>query len=126
MKIYNNKQKGGETDLLEQLLRLPKKNLETRIGFIENEIGIRQKISDNALTSLLTYKSRINEQLKRIHYIDQGFKLRRDFISKIIQLESRVIDEMVSCFRDISTLKEKLIDSKEELESEIQKMKLLK
>ena len=108
---------------LSGLLTLPRKNVESRIKGLEFEIKARQQLSDQALTALSTHSVQLKEHVRQAHYLG-AFDEHRDFTKQVVKLEEVVLHEMTSCFSDVSKLKEKLQEAKEELEIEKQKLKL--
>ena len=125
MKKVNYKK---ENNLLETLLALPKKNLESRIKEFENEINKRQSLSNDALSRLGTHQLQIKDKLWQLRYssmANEGFIVNRDFIRQFNNLEEQKIKEMIGCLNDVMQLNEKLQQAREEFELEIQKIKLL-
>ena len=122
MKNYPSPQYSGEPDLA-GLLSLAKKNIESRIRGLEADMKSRQQISDQAISALSTHSAQIREQVRQAHYLGASSE-QHDFTKQITKLEETVIKEMTSCFSDVSTLREKLQEAKEELEIEKQKMEL--
>lgn len=115
-------------DLLESLIRLPKSNLETRIEALNTEIETRQLLRDEALTSLANLQLQLKDKLWRLRYmsvLNEGFIVNRDLMRQLMDLEERKTRETISCFKDISAMQEKRRDAKEELETEVKKLKLL-
>jgi len=128
MKEVNNKNKLKEDDILETFLKLPKKNLETRIKQLEKEIKTRQALSNEALSKLGTHQLQIKDKLWRLRYtsmLNEGFIVNRDFIKQLANLEEQRIKEMINCFKDMLSLREKLQETREELELDRQKLKLI-
>lgn len=128
MKEVNNKNKLREDDILKTFLRLPKKNLETRIKHLDHDIKTRQVLSNEALSRLGTHQLQIKEKLWQLRYasmLNEGFIVNRDFIKQLVNLEEQRIKEMIGCFKDILHLREKLQEAQEELEIDRQKLKLI-
>ena len=130
MADYASKQdsEAQEDDIVETLLRLPTKNLESRIKQFESEVKERQQFRNNALSTLGTHKLRLEDQLQRLRYFlspGQGLQINQGFLTEIIRLEGNIIDEVIACFRDVSRLREKLQEAREELEASRQKLKLI-
>jgi len=126
----NNKRKkeGRDEDVVDTLLRLPKKNLEKRIIALENEIRQRQRLSDKAISVLSTQRRRLKDELKRLYYLCQSFngkKIKSETKTKIIRLDEDILKELIRNFKDISELNEKLLQTNEELEKLTQKLKLI-
>ena len=127
--MHNHNQEKEGNDIIDTLFRLPVKNLESRIKHIEREINSRQKISDKTLSALFTHQTRLKGQLKRLKYLSalsESFIVTRDFTRQVVHLEEAATNEITSCFRDISSLSEKLQEAREELALEQQKLRLMK
>ena len=122
VKNYESQEYSRQPDLA-SLFTLSKRNVEGRIRGLEADIKTRQKLSDQALSALSTHKTRLREQVRPFHYLGASGE-HRDFSKQVAKLEEAVIREMTSCFGDVSKLREKLQEAKEELETEKQKLKL--
>lgn len=117
-----------EDAVIDDLLRLPAKNLESRVKQFESEIQERQRLNDEALSSLGTLQLQSENNAWQLRYaspFEKSFSALLDFKKQILNLESSKINEITACFRDISGLKEKLQETREELESARQKLKLV-
>ncbi len=128
MKEYINQSKKEENDIVIDLIRLPSVNLEKRVKLFESEIQSRKRMSDTILSTLETKKARIEDQISRLQYsgtIGDSFIVKRDFQKQVNNFEKDIINELTGRFRDLFMLKEKLQETKEELEVERQKMHLL-
>ncbi len=125
---YKAKKRDEEDDeIVSALLKIPSKNLEERIRLIESEIGERQKLSNEGLVQLGTQQLRLEEKIRQLHYsTDWGDTFSKNLKFQFINLEIQKMKEMIGCFKDISWLKQRLQEAKEELEMEKQKSKLLK
>lgn len=119
MKEYN---KRGD-NFLNEIIRIPKRNLESKIELFETEIQKRQQLSDSELSELLTLKLQIRKREKRQSYQVSAIK---DTSGQIWQLEVQILSEMKSCLCDILEIKEKLLEAKEELEMNSLKIDILK
>ena len=116
-----------DEDLVSALLRIPAKNLEERIELIESEIRERKKLSNNGLLQLGTQQLQIDEKIKQVRYTTNwGDTFSKNLKFQFINLEIQKMKEMIGCFKDVSWLKQRLQEAKEELEMEKQKSKLLK
>jgi len=115
-------------DVVTALLRLPVSNLEDRIKYIEYEIAYRQVLRDNNLSIIGTSHIRLKEELWHLRYIpvfNPAFNHISHLKREIALLEASRITERLGCFRDISGLKERLQQAKEELNMEKEKRKLV-
>ena len=119
------KYKNEETEFLNELVRIPRKNLETKIIFLEQEITIRKTNSDNALSELLTQQLQLKDRSNKPIYQFADIKEISNLKKQVWQLGVQILRELNSCFKDISELKEKLLESKEELEMSNLKSNLL-
>ena len=117
-----------DNDIIEDILKLPKRNLEARIKQLELDIKSRLELNDNVLTNLENNQIRLEDQLWRFRYISpftDAFLANRDLQSQLQRLNSLKINEQVSCFQDIQELREKLQFAREELETAKKKFKLV-
>ena len=119
---YSSWQDSGEPDLAD-LLSLSKKNVESRIKGLEAEIETRQQLSDQALSALSTHKAQLKERVRQVHYLG-ALGEHQDLTKQIARLEEVLIKEMTACFSDVSRLREKLQEAKEQLAIEQQKLTL--
>ncbi len=123
------KSKEAETkDIVDTLLGLPVRNLESRIKHLECDIQERQKIKNAALSTFGTHKLRLQEQIIQLRYVGMmgdAFVVKRDFQKQVTNLEEDAINEITGCFRDVLELKDKLQKAKEELELENLKLELI-
>ncbi len=128
MADYNTKERENEDEeLVSALLRIPAKNLEERIELIESEIRERKKLSNDGLAQLGTQQLHLDEKMRQLHYsTDWGDTFSKNLKFQFINLEIQKMNEMIGCFKDISWLKQRLQEAKEDLEMEKQKSKLLK
>ena len=129
MTKYELNRNQEEDDIVEALLRLPTKNLETRIKELEKEVQTRQKLSQEALLVMGTRQLNLEERVWHLRYamLESAGSRTRDELNKQIQnLEAWKLNEMIACFRDLSGLRERLQQSREELEKARQKLKLVK
>ena len=119
----------GSTGFAEKLLRLPARNLESRIKDLEAAVRERQQISWDALSALGTEKLRVNDQLHRMRYaitvggVSQGEAAMK---RNQLDLDQTVLQELVGCFNDVQRLKEELRKAREDLTFEQQKLNLFK
>ena len=121
------KREDEEDDLVNALLRIPAKNLEVRIELIEGEIRERKKLSNDGLVQLGTEQLQIDEKIKQVRYTTKwGDTVSKNLKFQFINLEIQKMKEMIGCFKDVSWLKQRLQEAKEELEMEKHKSKLLK
>ena len=123
----SKKRENDDEELVSALLRLPAKNLEVRIELIEGEIRERKKLSNEGLLQLGTQQLQIDEKIKQVRYTTNlGDTFSRNLKFQFINLEIQKMKEMIGCFKDVSWLRQRLQEAKEELEMEKQKSKLLK
>ena len=121
------KREDDDDELVSALLRIPAKNLEERIRLIEGEIRERKKLSNDGLVQLGTEQLQIDEKIRQVRYTTNwGDTFSRNLKFQFINLEIQKMKEMIGCFKDVSWLKQRLQEAKEELEMEKQKSKLLK
>ena len=113
----------GIDEIIDTLIELPEKNLEKRINEIESEISMRRNILNEALSNLGTQKLQLEGKICQMRYsgINVNLLLEKEFAKTVI----RETSEWVSYFRDVSILKEKLQDAREELNLEKEKRKLV-
>lgn len=124
-KTHNNSRESDE--IVSALLRLPSKNLETRIKGLEQEIQERQKMKNHVLSRLETHGIRLKDHKKRLKYISltgQSAELQ-SIASDLLKIETSIAGELKDCFRDISGLKERIQEAREELEMERQKLAMI-
>jgi hypothetical protein len=67
-KDYYSKE-ADKDDILDSLIRAPKKNLDSRIKQLTKDIRTRQALSDKALSSLATHQTKLNERLWQLRYM---------------------------------------------------------
>lgn len=128
MADYKTKERKYEDDeLVSALLKIPAKNLEERIELIESEIRERKELSNEGLAQLGTQQLHLDEKIRQIRYTtDRGDAFSRSLKFQFINLEIQKMKEMIGCFKDVSWLKQRLQEAKEDLEMEKHKSKLLK
>lgn len=118
----------NEQDLLDALLRLPVRNLESRIRLLEDQSTTRQQLSNEALSALATRQEQLQDQLHQLRYIQvfqPAFSARQNFQNQIMKLEEQKFTEIITCFRDLSLLAEKRLEAESELELDTQKLGLV-
>ena len=125
---YKAKERDEDDDeLVSALLKLPAKNLEERIRLVESEIRERKKLSNEGLAKLGTQQLHLDEKIRQVRYTaNWGDTFSRNLKFQFINLEIQKMNEMIGCFKDVSWLKQRLQEAKEDLEMEKQKSKLLK
>ena len=125
---YKAKKRDEDDDeLVSALLRIPAKNLEERIELIESEIREREKLSNDGLAQLGTQQLHLDENIRQVRYTTSwGDTFSKNLKFQFINLEIQKMKEMIGCFKDVSWLKQRLQEAREELEMEKQKSKLLK
>lgn len=123
--MEKRKSKDREIDeVIDTIIELPAKNLEQRIKEIEAEIFMRRNILNEALTNLGTQKLQLEGKIWRMRY--SGININVLLEKELAGTKIRKTDELISYFRDVSGIKEKLQDAIEELELEKEKRKLVK
>ena len=121
-----NKREEEDDELVSALLKIPTKNLEERIRLVESEIREREKLSSEGLVQLGTQQLQLDEKIRQLRYTtDWGDTSSKNLKFQFINLEIQKMKEMIGCFKDVSWLKQRLQEAKEELEMEKQKSKLL-
>ena len=111
-------------EIIDTLIELPEKNLENKINELEKEISMRRNILNEALSNLGTQKLQLEGKIWQMRY--SGININVLLEKELSRTEIRETDELISYFRDVSRLKEKLQDAREELELEKQKRRLVK
>ena len=124
---YKEKKRDEEDEIVSALLKIPAKNLEERIELIESEITERKKLSNNGLAQLGTQQLHLDENIRQVRYTTSwGDTFSKNLKFQFINLEIQKMKEMIGCFKDVSWLKQRLQEAKEDLEMEKHKFKLLK
>ncbi len=115
-------------DVVDALLRLPSKNLGSRIRGLEQEIQERQKMRNHVLTKLQTHKAQLKGHKERLKYVSlsgQSPEVLQRVVSDLLKIDNSMATELKDCFRDISSLKERLQEAREELDFESQKLAMI-
>lgn len=118
-----------EDEQIERILRLPARNLESRIAELESAVRERQQISWDALSGLGTERLRLEERLHRMRYAGLAGGISQAEVTmkrNQVSLDQTVIQELVNCFNDVQRLKDQLRQAKEELQLEKQKFNLFR
>jgi hypothetical protein len=129
MEDYKSKEGAEKSDILDILIGLPQKNLESRIKQLEQEIYARKELSDEALLKFGNHQLRLEEIIRQLRYVspfNQAFSVKKDFQLQLQILENHKINEIIGCFKDVSLLQERLQNAREELELEKQRQELIK
>lgn len=129
MANYQTQSTRDEDELITTLLKLPAKNLESRIRQLRGEISERQRIRDMNLTDLGTQRLRLEERVCRWAYLspfEKAFDAKTGAEQQLERIRLSISREQVDCFNDISRLNERLQEAKEELRSTTQRMRLIK
>lgn len=116
-------------EIVGTIIALPSKNLEKRIKEIEDELNIRRSILNEALLNLGTRGIQLEEIIWQMRYsgiLGSAINVKVTLEKELARTENRKADEWISYFRDVSRLKERLQDAKDELELEKVKRKLVK
>jgi len=115
-------------EIISKIVGLPSENLEERIKELETELGIRRNLLNNALSILGTHQLRLDEKIRQLRYATiQGLDVSRKAVleKEKLKTEMRKLDEWNLYFRDVSKLREKLREAKEELTIEKEKKRLV-
>ncbi len=115
-------------EIVEGLLQLPSKNLETRIKAIESEIDERHKMRNHVLTKLQTHKAQLKSHKERLKYVSlsgQSPEVLQRVVGDLLKIDNSMSIELKDCFRDISRLKERLQEAREEFEIEKKKLAMI-
>jgi len=115
-------------EIISKIVGLPSENLEERIKELETELGIRRNLLNNALSILGTHQLRLDEKIRQLKYATiQGLDVSRKAVleKEKLKTEMRKLDEWNLYFRDVSKLREKLREAKEELTIEKEKKRLV-
>ena len=121
------KREDKDDELVSALLKIPAKNLDERIMLIESEIRERKNLSNEGLAQLGTQQLHLDEKMSQLRYsTDWGDTFSKNLKFQFINLEIQKMKEMIGCFKDVSWLKQRLQEAREDLEMEKQKSKLLK
>lgn len=114
--------------VVEDLFKLPAKNLEDRIRESRTSIKKRKRISDEILTGLGTRRRRLGNHKKRLRYAELtniGAGRIRDVEQQLSMLEQAIHQELVSCFRDVRSIEETIQQDLADLAIERVKLNLL-
>lgn len=117
-----------EDEIINALIRLPTRNLESRIRDLLNEIRTRQQLRDRALSTFGTRRLQLKERMRQLYYAEAlttGANMLRHCEMQILRLEELIINEMIACFKDVLQLKEKLVEAREELAIDKAKLMLM-
>ena len=117
-----------DDEIVSVLLGLPSKNLEARIKELEQEIQERQKMRNHILSKLGTHRIRLKDHKKNLEYISligQSPAVLHGIAGDLLKIETSMAGELKNGFRDISRLKERLQEAREELEMERQKLAMI-
>ena len=128
MKDYKNRKESEKDDVVENLLRQPVKNLEQRVKELDIEIEERLKLNVETLTKLGTQQISFNERARQLHYsaaLGNTLSTKSHFEIEVSKIEVQKNREMLDCFRDISKLREQLVEARQNLEKERLKLKLV-
>jgi len=115
--------------IIDDLIEIPINNLEKRIKEIKAEINLRKILLDSALSTMEFHRQRFEDHMPLMNYspsIEFALNKKISLRQELLKAEIKKSEEQISCFRDISKLKEKLQSAQEELSIEIEKKKLIK
>jgi hypothetical protein len=128
MTNHTRKENPVEDSIVETLLRLPAKNLETRIRQLEDEIRDRKRLRDEFLSTMGTQQLSLEErawQLRYSGFTDRGLEHLGAIESEIRRLGQMKVTEQIFSLRDVALIREKLMTAQEELEQELVKLQLV-
>lgn len=130
MKMINSKKRSKSTkpDAVDALMSLPIRNLESRMRFLENEIVARQHVQNNVEEALSSQRTSTEEALRRIKYADVGGPLsveRMKHGDALRELEDKRLLHLETEFRDMTTLRSRLQEAKEELRKVRERRRLI-
>lgn len=123
------KKEDNTDEIINRLLDIPRINLLDRIKKLEEEIGIRNRLSDEAIVSLDTQQFVLEQKIWDLRYAlqtERALGIRKDFQIQHQILEEYKIKEKLACFKDVSELESRIQEAREELNKQEQKRKLLR
>ena len=115
-------------DIVDALIGLPLRNLESRIRFLEDEIRTRESIWIEADSRLGKEILAGKEQVDRTRYVDIAGPLiteRRKNLERLGELEERRQRHFEAAFRDMSPLRSRLQEAREELDKALERRGLV-
>ncbi|MEZ5359671.1 MAG: hypothetical protein R3F48_12700 [Candidatus Zixiibacteriota bacterium] len=113
---------------IEEFIRLPKKNLVSRVEWLETQISTRRRLSDESIAKLNTQQFLLEERIKTLRYTQGNERvtgIRKDFQIQHQILEIYKLNEILACFKDVSYFQFRIQDAQEELNKQNQRLKLL-
>lgn len=128
MTNHTRKESPVEDNIVGTLLRLPAKNLETRIRQLEDEIRDRRRLRDEFLSTIGSQILGLEQrawQLRYSGFTDRGIEHLRAIESEIRRLGQIRVTEQIFTLRDVAQIQENLMTLQEELEQELVKLQLV-
>ena len=128
--MTNNSRKEDlkEDELVDTLLRLSSKSLESRIKQLEQEIHARKKLRDEFLELMGTQQLRLEDKIWQLRYASpntHSWERLKDHEIELRRLEQMKISEQIASAADVSRIQENLQRAEEEFEEESIKLKLV-
>ena len=128
MKSNSRKEDLKDADIVDTLLRLASKNLESRIKTLEEEIPNRERLRDELLGIIGTQHLKLEEKVWHMRYARPNnglWEKLKEHELELRRLEQLKIREEITSAEDISIMREKLQKTQEEFETEGMKLKLI-
>jgi hypothetical protein len=128
--MTNNSQKEDlkEDEIVDALLRLTSKNLESRIKQLEEEIQDRKILRDQFLELMGNQQLKLEDKVWQLRYAfpnTRSWERLKDHEIEIRRLEQMKISEQIASAADVSRIQERLQQAQEEFEEESIKLKLV-
>ena len=116
------------SDIVEALVQLPVKNLESRIHELDSEINRREHLSEELLLGFGTTRLQREDRRWHLRYageLSAGSREKQHVERELEQLRIRQSSEKLDCFRDVSNLRHRLQEAREMLELNKEKVSLI-
>lgn len=128
MPDYSHPTLGKDEEIVETLLRLPARNLESRVTALEDQIQRRQTIQRDIVLQLDTLKLRLEDriwQLRYVHFVPQFLAELEAARHQLLHVETLLANEQRDSFRDTVKLHELIQEAREEQKLAEERLKLL-
>lgn len=128
MTNHTRKENPVEDNIIGTLLRLPAKNLETRIRQLEDEIRDRKRLRDEFLSTIGSQILGLEQRAWQSRYsgfTDRGLEHLRAIESEIRRLGQMKVTEQIFSLRDVAQIQERLQIARDEFEQELMKLRLI-